>query len=419
MNRRHFFFILICMTMTVWIYGNVHIIDRNNLPNTEAFNANMNALFEMKQFIDHYSPEWNYPVEKANLIGFLEAFHTGIVRINTKNDYELDLLNVVLMTYLYNLDETVYYEEIVTTLEKMKTDFPHEFRTYWLYGNFLVSAARPLTGYHQYKEIFNLFSNDLNSYSVNFLNDYAYACFMVQMPKTAMKIYELAAKNGGMPLSSNRLYEVIGQGFKDAEMSVTYTDKEIWEMIKSGDDYYVRNRMFGILLPVMSTWNVRMTGFNNGKSFCIITPDKLTSEKNNEIGITIMLEFDLNNLSYDDYLKEQYNRFPITAQTKKTISNHEYDIMVFEDETKYQNMGGSHGYFITTFAEYKNQSNSSIEIPLEFNNITSPVSYHPLKNYYNRIHQKINIGILVDSSDEIFNEASDFIFEYVESIIIE
>jgi hypothetical protein len=40
-------------------------------------------------------------------------------------------------------------------------------------------------------------------------------------------------------------------------------------------------------------------------------------------------------------------------------------------------------------------------------------------NYFNRINQSINIGILVDSSDEIFNEASDFIFEYLENIIIE
>jgi hypothetical protein len=242
---------------------------------------------------------------------------------------------------------------------------------------------------------------------------------MVQMPNTAMEIYELAAKNGGTPLASNRLYEIIGQGLKDAEISETYADKDIWEVIKSGNDYYSRNRMFGTLLPLVTTWNVRMTGLNNGKSFCIITPDRLTSEKNNSISITIMLEFDLNNLSYDDFLKEQYNRFPITAQTKKIIGNREYDIMVFEDKTKYQNMGGSHGYFITTHTEYKNQSNSGIEMPIDIRNGSTTGGYYPQKDYFNRINQNINIGILVDSSDEIFDEASDFIFDYLESIIIE
>jgi hypothetical protein len=409
------------MNMAVLVYSNIHIVDKNKLPNNEAFNANMAMLSDISQFTTYYSFEWNYPVDKSNLIDFLEAFHKDIVRINTKNDYELNLLNAVLMTYLYNLDEIDYYEEIVITLEKMKIDFPNEFRTYWLYGNFMISAAKPLIGYNQYKLILNLYSDNLNSYTIDFLYDYAYACIMVQMPNSAMKIYELAAKNGGTPLASNRFYKSIEKGFKDAIIGNIYADKDVWEIIKSNDIYYLRSRMFGSLFPLMETWAVRMTGLNNNnKSFCAINPDQLISKNNNSIGITILIEFDLNNQPYDDFLKEKHNIYPVVEQTKKTIGNHKYDIIIYEDKTKYRNMGGARGYYIATCVEYKNKSNSSIEIPIEFNNTSKDgLNYYPLMNYFNRINQSINIGILLDSSNEIFNEASDFIFEYLEDIIIE
>jgi hypothetical protein len=408
------------MNMAVLVYCNIHIVNKNKLPNNEAFNANMAMLSDISQFAAHYSFEWNYPVDKSNLIAFLEAFHKDIVRINTKNDYELNLLNAVLMTYLYNLDETDYYEEIVITLEKMKIDFPNEFRTYWLYGNFMISAAKLLIGYNQYKLILNLYSDNLNSYPIDFLFDYAYACIVVQMPNSAMEIYELAAKNGGTPLASNGLYKSIEKEFKDAIISNIYADKEIWEIMKSNDIYYLRSRMFGSLFPLMETWAVRMTGLDNNKSFCIITPDQLISKNNNSIGITILIEFNLNNLSYDDFLKEKLRIYPVVEQTKKVIGNHKYDIIIYEDKTKYRNMGGARGYYIAACAAYKNKSNSGIEIPIEFNNAsTGRLNYYPLMNYFNRINQSINIGILVDSSNEIFNEASDFIFGYLEDIIIE
>jgi hypothetical protein len=129
-------------------------IDKNKLPNNEAFNANMAALLDIDQFVNHYTPEWNYPVDKAILIAFLKEFHRDIAQNNAGNDYELNLLSVILMTYLYNLDEIDYYEEITSTLEKMQTDFSNEFRTYWLYGNFLIRSegyiARPLGRYKGY-----------------------------------------------------------------------------------------------------------------------------------------------------------------------------------------------------------------------------------------------------------------------------
>jgi hypothetical protein len=149
------------------------------------------------------------------------------------------------------------------------------------------------------------------------------------------------------------------------------------------------------------------------------------SRKNNSIGISILVEFNLNNtISYDDFLEEKHNMYPVVEQSRKTIGNHEYDIMVFEDTAKYQNMGGMRGYYITTRVEYKDKSNSGIEMPIEieFNSSsaeTGKSSYYALKDYFNRINQNINVGILVDSSVEIFEEASDFIFQYLEYVIFE
>jgi hypothetical protein len=101
------FLILIFMSMTALVYSNIYIIDKDKIPNNEVFDTNMATLLDISQFVAHYSFEWNYPVDRSNLIDFLEAFHKDVVRINTKNNYELNLLNAVLMTYLYNLFEYI------------------------------------------------------------------------------------------------------------------------------------------------------------------------------------------------------------------------------------------------------------------------------------------------------------------------
>jgi hypothetical protein len=263
----------------------------------------MATLFNINQFVNHWSNEWNYPVNKSTLINFLETFHNDIIKINIINDYELNLLNVVIMTYLYNLDETNYYDEISGTIERIKNDYPNEYRTHWLFANFLISAAKPLAGYNEFKKIFDIFNNDFDFYPLDFLNDYAYACIMVQMPKTGMEIYELSAGRGGTPLSSNGLYKSIAKCFLVPSSDGDYTDRQTWEIIKSNNEYHLRSRMLGSLFPLSSTWNIRITRLNNKKSFCIIKPDRLLSKQNHQIGITILIEFNLENLSYDEFIK--------------------------------------------------------------------------------------------------------------------
>jgi hypothetical protein len=87
------------------------------------------------------------------------------------------------------------------------------------------------------------------------------------MLNTGMEIYELASKKGGTLPASSGLYESVKKTFKDAAAGNTYTDKDVWEIIKSDGIYYLRSRMFGSLFPLNTTWNVRMMGLNDNKSF--------------------------------------------------------------------------------------------------------------------------------------------------------
>ncbi|MDR0639225.1 MAG: hypothetical protein LBG27_10085 [Spirochaetaceae bacterium] len=156
---RNTVFLLIFVNITLSVYSNIYIVNTDNLPNNEEFNKNMATLLDINQFVNHWSIEWNYPEDKSSFINFLEAFHNDIIRINVINNYELNLLNVVIMTYLYNLDEANYYNEISNAIEKMKNDCSDEYRTYWLFGNFLISAAKPFLGYNEFEKIFHTFNN--------------------------------------------------------------------------------------------------------------------------------------------------------------------------------------------------------------------------------------------------------------------
>ncbi|MDR1451518.1 MAG: hypothetical protein LBI57_04195, partial [Helicobacteraceae bacterium] len=202
-----------------------------------------------------------------------------------------------------------------------------------------------------------------------------------------------------------------------------YTDSQTWEILKSNNEYYLRSRILGSLFPLVPTWNVRMIGLANKKSFCMIIPDRILSKQKHQIGISILIEFNLNNLSYDEFIDEKCSTYPIIEHKERIIGSHHYDVFTYEDKSKYQNMGGSKGLYITTCVQYQENKNIGIELPIEINLNNSQgndsVSYYSLSDYFYRINQSINIGILVDASDEIYDEASEFIFNYLAKVIFE
>ena len=420
--KRNILLILILFYVSAVCFANLHIIDVNKLPTNEVFGHNMATLNEIYQYVGHYSFEWNYPIDKNNLIEFLQAFHENINHVNTANDYELNLLDTIILTYLYNLDAENIFVKIHEKIDKMKKDYPDEYRSYWLYGNFLISAAKPSEGYYEFKQMLEKFDIDLNIISLNFLYDYAYACIMVQMFKTGMYILESAEKRGGAPAAANSLYQSISKSANDVEIKNTYQEKDVWRVIKNNNNYYLQSRMLGSLLPLKETWGLRVFGIENRKSICIITPDELISKKGREIQINILIEYDIGNETYFDFRQRKQNNFPITNHSVLQINNQEYDVFTFEDPSKYQNMGGAKGYYITTCLKYSPKTGVKIELPIEMNFSGSGNDgphYYRISDFYNRINKDINVGILVDSSEEIFEEASDFIFAYLENIIFE
>jgi len=379
-------YFLVLFNVAFSVYSNIYIVNTSNLPDNETFKQNMTTLFNINQYVNHWSVEWNYPIEKSGVITFLKAFHNDVLKINRNNNYELNLLNVVIMTYLYNLDETSYSKEIYNITEKMKKDFPNEYRTYWLLGNFYISSANPLNGYNEFKKIFIIFNNNMSFYPLEYLDDYAYACIINQMFKTGMEIYEYTAERRKIPVSSNRLYGTVEKSFSKPLYDNNYSETQVWEIIKNNNEYYLRSRMLGTLLPLVPTWGLNIFGLNNKKSFCMITPDRLLSKQKNYIGISILIEYDLNNTSYDRFIAEKRSSFPVTEKKEFIIGSQKYDVFIFEDNSRYQNMGGAKGLYITTSVKYSENKKIGIELPLEFNFNNSQdgnsLSYYTISNCF-------------------------------------
>ena len=277
-------------------------------------------------------------------------------------------------------------------------------------------------GYNEFKSIFEKFDINLNTMSLNFSYDYAYACIMVQMFKTGMHILESAEKRGGTPIIAHSLYQSISKSMNDAEVENTYQDNDVWKVLKNNGKYYLQSRMLGSLLPLKDTWNLRFLGFENRKSICMITPDRLISKKGNGIQINMLIEYDAGNETYSDFRQRKQSNYPVTNHSILQINGREYDVFTFEDPSKYQNMGGAKGYYITTCLKYSPETGAKIESPIEINfngSVNTGPGYYALTNMYNRINKDINVGILIDSSKEIFKEASDFIFSYLNDVIFE
>jgi hypothetical protein len=414
--------IVMFMSAALLSYGNIHIVHLDKLPNDETLHIHLERLVNIVQYIDHYSPEWNYPVDKNEVIDFLTGFRGENSNLLTSHEnYELRALNIVIMSYLYNLDILDVAEAIAKEARYLKTNYPDEYRTYWLYGNFLIHGARIPEGFNEFKHVLETDGN-FDRYPVDFLHDYGYACLLAGLYKNSMYVYELAAARENKDVLSNRYYTTLSEIMIASSPGEEYTQQQVWKIIASEGQYYARSRMLGALLPLKETWNLQFSGLQNESIFCFIGPDKFIPKNGNQsIGVSILLQFFLSSTAYENFLNNFQASFPVIARTQKVIGDREYDILTYEDLEKYQHMGGSRGYYISTVLRYPQTPGIGIELPLDYTTEmqTGNPQYYPLTQELDRINQDIYMGVLLDSCNDIFEESSDFLFTLLQNSVFE
>ena len=151
--RRILIFLLVAVCAAP-MYANLSAIVFSNLPQTPIFQEKLEDFLAYSIYINHYSPEWGYPVSKEDLATKALAFEAEIDK-QTNRTYDLELLQLIVLRYMYNIDVENCSQKIEAKVSVLKAQYPNDYRTSWIYGNYLSSSAQIIKGVDEFIHVIN------------------------------------------------------------------------------------------------------------------------------------------------------------------------------------------------------------------------------------------------------------------------
>lgn len=411
--------LLFTLFFIINIFANVNYINIDKISNDSTFINAFSYVKNNKQYYDHWTIDWNYMIRKQELINNLRDIYKTFSDISTKN-IELYLLLGDISHYLYNLEDSNYYDEAIKNYNEATKMNPKDYRCYWFLGYHLALSNHLPEAFEYFNKAQNMLPIDEPA---DFWNDYAWLTGVTNMPSHCMfamdKVKSILGYEGTF---ESQFGQSIRDRIEPVDKNKTYKSQDIWVALE-GEQVTFLSRPLGIKITIDSTWDLSIYDYENQHNFFIINPPPLKNKNGKVINYTVGIFMKVSN--EDDALEDFLNTFIAPNQTKKKTSfSKKYEnIIAFElfDKTSYEDIGGAHLYLVGIERSSPKYPGLLLENPINLPDENSgQIKYYTASNSMDRFNNKIFYVFLLDSCEDI-HEQSLAIFKQLfnNQIIIE
>lgn len=397
--------------------ANVNHITLDKITKDKILFEEFEQLKSNLKYYNHWTPQWNFTINKQDLIFQLENNYKSFSKIDSNNS-ENQLLLGTISHYLYNLDVKQYYNLAIKHYNFEIYKKSVDYRAYWFLGYHYSLSNNPNEAIRYFKKSIEILPKNENS---DFWEDYAYATALANMPSNTIyamdRIHSIKGEKGNF---EQQLGESIRQRIQAIDKNNDYKKEEIWDAMDGSMITFI-SRPLGIKVFVDSNWDVSINDYIKGNTAFIINPTPILSVKGEEINYTIALILKTvdNNENLETYIDKFVSPY---KNKKKCILTNKYDKMIaYEmiDSAMYEEMGGGHLYLLGIERDAPKYPGLLLESPINISNDSNnELSYYKAMECYNRFDGKIFYTILLDSCEDI-NEKSFFIFKnFLEKLLV-
>ena len=324
-----------------------------------------------------------------------------------KSNYDMEVLKLLTMRCLYNFDE-LNSSKMEKEFSRINKKYSKNAEHHWVYGNFLVTAGKPVDGMKELEKYLDMKNGMIGSF---FIYDYAYAQFLSNMPLSA---YYTITNGGSIPekeIDNVQLLNLIKNLIKESSSSETYTKEQVWKVSQKKDEWnYVYSTMLGISIPCKDNWGLKLQPFTSKTpAVCILNPNDF-SVAGNKVGISVLLLAYPESL-YDDSVKQNYvNMFNTKGRSIVKISDNDFEKYEIEDLSRYNDVRkGARCYLYISKIQPNKYAGAMCEHSFDFSSIkkdnhSNEPSYFKFEPAQNRLNEPVNIIILVDSCNALAEE---------------
>lgn len=438
--KKKILFVIFAIFGLSYSFASPAAVDFSKLPQDEKFTEHMQYFLSK----GYYSLRGASPDKetKAEQLQKTESFYNYLQSL-PKTDYNERVLKLLLMRCLYNYD-VVSSSEIQKEVDFLNKNYKKNAEHHWIYGNFLVSSGKTVTGRDELEEFMKM-----KDYNVNqlFIDDYAYA--QVMCGKTLNALYTIT--NGGRiteeRIENKSLLNMIKGQLEETSVSKPYEQTDVWKISEEQKDgyRYVYSTMFGISVPCKGEWKLAITPYTPGKPvLCRVGVNDFSLEGHN-IGINLMI-FAYPDSFFSDSVKQNFiKNLPIIKTENVIIDKKKFEKHTYQDLSKYNDIRkGSKGYFYYSKIVPEEFSGARCEMDVDFSSLNlnqaesiatsssstdsgdsnsaekSPkVSFYRVSPTKKHLAEPIHFLIFVDSCVALDKETSDFLEDFFSKSIFE
>ncbi len=402
-------------------YSNIIAIDFSRVQYPAQMQADIDFLKTNEQLYNHWSPNWDAPITKTEVVKKLRALYDGLNTIANKTTDTWLLIGDV-AHYLYNLDAQEYYDKAVAGYRQAQSLAPKDYRSYWFLGNHYSLSAEPVLAI----QTFQLAVQNLPPHpSFLFWNEYAGACMFAGMYGTARyAAHQVSVIQGQTSKIEADVYKMSAKSVKSPPADTTMQDKEVWGFQgRSGRTLILNSWVLGTQFSVDSVWHLKVGGYDKHLSYAMIEPDQITSKKGVAIGYSFLVlvkvadENESLQQFLDKFTAKSSDRKPVNLSFSKANDGLAYET---KDPTVYPNIGGAHGYAIAIERNMPQFPGLKLDKPIQLPKAdTGKVNYFVAQQRNGRINAKLYYLILFDSCEDIHEESTAVFNNFLNNLVIE
>lgn len=329
-----------------------------------------------------------------------------------KLNYDERLVKLLAGRCLYNYDE-VTFSDVEKDFNDLEKDFPENAEHHWIYGNFLATTSKTLDAINELEKYMEMKNYYIGSF---FINDYAYAQHMCDMPFNA---YYTLTNGESIPeetIQNQELLNIIKNRLKESSSQEKYETRQVWRLSQEEEGYfYLYSTMLGISFPVKGSWVLNYKEFSDkSPAMCTMKIDGFNlNGKSGSISLLMMVyPQSFNPAASKEKLISSFN---IIKKDTEEISEKTFEKYTYEDLSKYNDARkGSRGYIYAATIEPGKWASVKCEHPFDLSQLkgeSGGTGYYVIAPSQKRLQEPVTVIMLIDSCNAFIEQTDQLLNE--------
>ncbi len=406
--------VLLVVTMSGVLASGIRLVQFQYLEKLPAYESDLNFIVQNLYYLENwvYDDYWDCPYSKEELRQKMRITYQHLEANAEPENQDWLLLKAIVSSYLYNLDEPAMFQKTVDNFMAIDTLEDRDYRYRWLLADFYSNAAKPFEAW----ENFQIVSTKIPAEYLHpdFFWDKAMFEHAYGMLQNAVHDFETYYSMTGSHPDEKSIYNVAVQNLKHyAGETVRVNDYLITQDRKDGTAYY--SSLLGLVFQIPESWGTDWEWMFYPVADGSVTIRFKFSSYDPKVSDTVT--YNIMVMGQLDTVSDRFYSYK-NAPPADLGLDADYECHNLSSSETYKDLGGSCVYTAYVKTPYDADRILESEAPAQYTGEQGGMNYFRIRQQYARYDKDIHWMILLDSCQDLKDEATQRYVDFLETLIL-